>query len=184
MLIRSHFLLTLFVVTYSIFTFKLVLILSVLFSNIVFTFGEFANKYFAMPNLNLVNEPDLTKILKIEIFVHTDGQLRVAHLILGYNPTLSNFQAPKYMIKAKDLGLHQINIAVPSFLAGPAPKGVQQLELRFQRTSKEEATFSQPAPKETVRVVEVSNSKEDFEFFNQIQSPEPPVIDFSHLPLA
>ena len=49
-------------------------------------FGEFANKYSAIPNLCLVNEPDLTKILKTEIFVHTDEQLRAAYLILSYNP--------------------------------------------------------------------------------------------------
>ena len=54
-------------------------------------FDEFDDKYYAIPNLNLVNELDLTKILKAEIFVHKDGQLRVAHLILGYDPISSSF---------------------------------------------------------------------------------------------
>ena len=40
-------------------------------------FGEFVDKRAAIPNLSLVDEPYLTKILKAEIFVHTDGQLRV-----------------------------------------------------------------------------------------------------------
>jgi len=54
-------------------------------------FDEFADKHFAIPNFGLVNEPDLTKILKAEIFVHTDRQLRAAHLILGYTPLSSSF---------------------------------------------------------------------------------------------
>ena len=120
-----------------------------------FIFGELANKYYAIPNLNLVNQLNLTKILKAEIFVHKDGQLRTAHLILSYNPISSSFQAPKYMIKAKDRCLHQINIVVPGFLdAGLAPKGVQQVELPFQYTAEKEVTPSQPAIKEEEEVID------------------------------
>ena len=36
-------------------------------------FDEFADKYSTILNLNLINERDLTKILKVEIFVHKDG---------------------------------------------------------------------------------------------------------------
>ena len=54
-------------------------------------FDEFADKYSAILNLNLINERDSTKILKVEIFVHKDGQLRAAHLILGYDPISSSF---------------------------------------------------------------------------------------------
>ena len=114
-----------------------------------FIFDEFANKYSAIPNLNLVNEPDLKKILKAEIFVHKDRQLRAAHLILGYDPILSSFQASKYVIKVKDIRLHQINIAVLGILdVGLVPEGVQQVELPFQHTAEEEATPFQPAIKE------------------------------------
>jgi len=106
-------------------------------------FGEFADKRADAPNLSLVDEPDLTKILKDEIFVHTDGQLRVTHLILSYNPLSSSFQAPKCMIKASDPCLHQINVAVPGFLTtGPIPKGIQQVDLSFLRAVEEEAAPS------------------------------------------
>ena len=89
-------------------------------------FDEFDDKYYAILNLNLVNEPNLKKILKAKIFVHKDEQLRVAHLILGYDPIFSSFQAPKYVIKVKDIRLHQINIVVSGFLdAGLVLKGVQ-----------------------------------------------------------
>jgi len=60
------------VLTSFVFISKLVLILPVLYSNNVFTLGEFADKYSVIPNFSLVNEPDLTRILKAEIFVHTD----------------------------------------------------------------------------------------------------------------
>ena len=71
-----------------------------------FFLGILANKHFTAPNLNLVNKPDLTRILQSEIFVHTDGQLRAAHIIFGYKPISTSFQAPKYIIKAKDPRLH------------------------------------------------------------------------------
>ena len=153
--------------TFFAFTCKFVLTLPVLCSNCVFIFGKLVDKYSAIPNLNLVNEPDLTKILKAKIFVHKDGQLRATHLILGYDPMSSSFQAPKYMIKATDPLLHQINIAVLGFLVtGPAPEGMQQVELPFQHTAEEEATLSQPIIKEE-EVVEVSDFEDDFEIFNQ-----------------
>jgi len=92
---------------------------------------------------------------------------------------------PKYVIKAKDIRLHQINIAVSGFLdTSPVPKGIQQAELPFQHTVEEEVTHSQPAIKEEEQVVEVSDFEDDFEVFNQPQSPEVSAGDFSHLPLA
>lgn len=63
----------------------------IFYSNSDFDVGTFADKHFNIPNLNLVNEPDLTRILRFEIFVHTYGQLRVAHLILRYQPISSSF---------------------------------------------------------------------------------------------
>ena len=98
----------------------------------MFVFGELVDKYSAIPNLNLVNEPNLTRILKVEIFVHIDGQIRVAHLILGYNPISSSFLALKYVIKVRDPRLQQINIVMHGFQeAGLVPKGIQQVEFPF-----------------------------------------------------
>ena len=68
------FSLTVFVFTFSFLVFKLVHIyLPMSYSNNVFTFDEFANKYSIIPNFSLVNKLDLTKILKAEIFFHIDG---------------------------------------------------------------------------------------------------------------
>ena len=46
--------------------------------------NSYADKNATIPNFNLVNWQSLDKILKTEVFVHTDGQLRAAHLILDY----------------------------------------------------------------------------------------------------
>ena len=51
----------------------------------------FADKHTVIPNFNLVNQPSLDKILKAKVFVHSDSQLRAAHLILSYNPLSSSF---------------------------------------------------------------------------------------------
>ena len=68
---------------------------AVLTSDNNFMSDGFTDKHAAIPNFNLVNQPSLDKILKAEVFVHSDGQLRAAHLILGYKPLSSSFQASK-----------------------------------------------------------------------------------------
>jgi len=158
----------------------------VLISDNIFVSDDFADKYSAISNFSLVNKPDLTRMLKSEIFVHKDEQLKAAHLILGYEPLLSSFQSPKYVIKVRDPRLHQINIVVPGFLVtSPNPEGVQQIKLSFQCIA-EEATPSQSTIKEEEKEerVEVSNSKNDFKVFNQPQSLEVPASNFSHIPPA
>ena len=63
---------------------------------------DIADPQAAVPNFNLVNRASLDKILKAEIFVHIDGQLRAAHLILDYVPISKSFFASKCVIKARD----------------------------------------------------------------------------------
>ena len=126
-----------------------------------------ATKNAIVPNFSLVNQPSLDKILKVEVFVHIDGQLRAAHLILEYIPISKRFLAPKCVIKARDPRLHRINVVVPSFLVpDPIPTSIQQVELPFQRVAEEEATPSQPTIKEKEQVVEVSDFEDEFEVFN------------------
>jgi len=94
--------------------------------------NDFVDKNVAVPNFNLVNKPSLDKILKVKVFVHSDGQLRAAHLVLRYTPLSSSFQAPKCVIKAKDLHLQQIDVAVPGFLnPSLGPRGVLKVEPIF-----------------------------------------------------
>ena len=116
----------------------------------------------------MVNEANLTRILQSKIFLHTDGQLRAAHVILGYKLISSSFQSPKNIIKAKDPRLKQINVAVLGFLTGPLLEGTHQAMLPVQLIAEERATSSGLArEEELVKIIEVTDSEEDFEVYDQ-----------------
>ncbi|KAK9989227.1 hypothetical protein SO802_029466 [Lithocarpus litseifolius] len=151
----------------------------------------FSNKHATKPRLGLVNKDSLDKILKAEEFVNSDSLLRAAHLILGYNPISSSFQAPKCVIKAKDPLLRRISVAALSFLlleGTPIPEGTLPTFPIFEgfpisnlasRSTPGEATPSQHSIKEEKEekekqkeIVEVSDSEDPFEAFNQPLSPE------------
>ena len=51
----------------------------------------------------------------------SDGQLRAAHLILGYTPISCAFQALRCVIRAKDPQLHRISVAYEGFVV---PEGI------------------------------------------------------------
>ena len=57
----------------------------------IVSLNGFVDKNTAIPNFNLVNQPSLEKILKTEVFVHTDGQLMATYLILDYIPISKSF---------------------------------------------------------------------------------------------
>ena len=89
-----------------------------------------ANKYHTAPAKHLMNFKDLNRILQSEIFLHKDGQLRVAHVILGYKPSTKRFQSPNNFIKVRDSRLALIDVAMPNFLLiEPPPEGTQDAQL-------------------------------------------------------
>ena len=45
-----------------------------------------------VPELRVVHVKDLNFVFKFEIFIHTDGQLRATHLILGCDPVYRTWQ--------------------------------------------------------------------------------------------
>ena len=51
----------------------------------------FADKRYVAPNLNFVNVLDLSKVLRFEVFVSEDRQLRAVHLILNFKPLSDKF---------------------------------------------------------------------------------------------
>ena len=75
-----------------------------------------ADKHHTARNKSLVNFPELNRILKSEIFLHKDSQLRAVHMIFSFNPISKRFQSPKHVIRAKDPRLALIDVAVPGFL--------------------------------------------------------------------
>ena len=56
------------------------------FLTTIFILDIFANKKHVSPKLSLVNVPGLNYLLRSEIFINEDRQLRAAHLILDYKP--------------------------------------------------------------------------------------------------
>ena len=127
-----------------------------------------------------------------EVFVNSVDQLRAAHLILGYTPISSSFQAPKCVIKTKDPRLHRISVAIPSFLLlGPKveieeittliPEGIPTVgALLLQQTIS--AAISSYAPSiQEEEMVEVTDSEDEFEVFNRVLSLEASNLDLGPL---
>ena len=69
---------------------------------------------------------------------------------------------------------------------GPIPEGIQQVVLSFQCAVEEEAILSQPTIKEEEQeeVVEISDSNDNFEVFNQPPALEAVAGDLNNFPPA
>ena len=52
----------------------------------IFSSDVFADKNHVFPILSFINISSLNKVLRFEIFISEDRQLRAAHLILEYEP--------------------------------------------------------------------------------------------------
>ena len=62
-----------------------------LFFSFSFFFLFLADKRYVTLNPNFVNVPDLNRVLRSEVFVSEDKQLRVVHLILDFKPLFDKF---------------------------------------------------------------------------------------------
>ena len=88
-----------------------------LLKGVLFVSIDIAYPHATTPSLRLVNKASLDRVLQAEIYVNeSDGQLRAAHLMLGYNPISRAFQAPSCVIRAKDPRLHRISVAYEGFV--------------------------------------------------------------------
>ena len=88
-----------------------------LLSCLWFCFSDvFADKKHVALKPNLVNVTDLNKVLRSEVFVNEDRQLRAVHLILNFKPLSDNFQDVGHAIKAGDSRLARIDVSVLGFL--------------------------------------------------------------------
>ena len=82
------------------------------FSNYGFTSRLFsADKRYVAPNLNFTNIPDLNRVLKSEVFVSEDRQLRAIHLILDFIPLSDKFQDVGNVIRANYPRLARIDVS-------------------------------------------------------------------------
>ena len=109
-----------------------------------------------------------------------DGQLKAAHLILGYTPISRAFQAPRCMIKAKDPRLHRISVAYEGFVVPegiPIPESTPLTQPLPVATPSTGISSPPPIPQEKEEgeeegFVAVTDSLDEFEIFNQPSSPK------------
>ena len=80
-------------------------------------FFYLTDKTLVNPQIILINVPALNYLLRSQIFVNDDGQLRAAHLILDYEPISRTFLDVSNSIRANDYRLVRIDVSQPDFLA-------------------------------------------------------------------
>ena len=71
----------------------------------------------AAPRLSFTDVAALNYLLRLEIFVSEDRQLRAVHLILDFEPISRTFQEIGHAIRAGDHRINRIDISKPNFLA-------------------------------------------------------------------
>ena len=76
-----------------------------------------ADKRYVAPKLSLTNVPALNYLLRSEIFVSEDRQLRAIHLILDFEPISKVYQEIGHSIRVGDQQLTRIDVSHPNFLA-------------------------------------------------------------------
>ena len=120
------------------------------------------------PNLNFVNIPDLNKVLRSEVFMSEDRQLRAIHLILKFKPLSGKFQDVGNAIKAGDPWLARLL----------AQEDIVQVELPSHRSPREVA-----APREETASSRLSFETEidQFQLEEERKEQGEPVIQVSDL---
>ena len=137
--------------------------------------------------LRLVNRASLDRILQFEVYINeTDGQLRAAHLILGYTPISCAFQVPRCVIRAKDPRLHHISVAYEGFMVPEGiPLPISTPSIQSLPVATLSARGSSPSPilqeeeegeegQEEQGFMDLTESVDEFEVFNQPSSPKSP----------
>ena len=88
----------------------------------------------------MVNVQALNYLLRFEIFVSEDGQLRAAHLILDYEPLSHAFVDMGQAIRARSPRLTRIDVSKPGFLAR---RDLPPVQLPPQRVLQEVAALGE-----------------------------------------
>ena len=136
------------------------------------------------PRISLINVPALNYLLRSQIFVNDDGQLRAAHLILDYEPLSRSFLDVGNAIKANDYCLARIGVSRPHFLAPHdlplvdhlIPQGIPLAKEGTASSSslEEEIDKFQFEEEETkVEAIVISEAEEETDEYSCIQTPAP-----------
>lgn len=110
-------------------------------------------------------------------------------MILGFKPIFNQFQSPKHMIRAKDLRLALIDVAVPGFLTKPPPSSTQDTQLPAPLAAKLLYSQEQPIPsddeqEESIPEPTQEDLDKDFEVFYQEDPEDSPTPTHHHLVTA
>ena len=113
-----------------------------------------ADKRHIVLRLSLVNIPTLNYLLRSEIFISEDKQLRATHLVLDYEPLSRIFQEVGQAIRASDPRLAHIDVFVPGFLARkdrpPVVLSLQRILPEATAAPREEITSSRSSLKKEI----------------------------------
>ena len=141
----------------------------------------FADKKHVSPKLSFVNVPRLNFLLRLEIFVSEDNQLRAAHLILGYEPLSRIYQNAGQALKRGNPHVARIDVSKPGFLGR---WDVPPMVLPTQQNPPQFAIPLQQVPLAAVVAVEGITSSlhlsleeeiDRFQFAEEERNPERPV---------
>ena len=131
-------------------------------------------------------------MLRSQIFINDDGQLRAAHLILDYEPLSRTFLDIDNSIRANDYRLAHIDVSRPGFLAPhdlppvdhPIPQGISfaaqplQLVPLGQAIVEEGAAFSSSSLEEEIdrsqfkeEAIVISEVEEKVNEYSCVQTP-------------
>ena len=127
----------------------------------------------------------MDRLLQAEIYVNeSDGQLRAAYLILGYNPISRAFQAPSCVIRVKDPRLRRISVAYEGFVVpqgvplprySPLTEPLPVVSLAVAATSSPpvfQVEEEEEVEQEEEGFVDLTSTTDDYKVFNQ-SSPSP-----------
>ena len=125
----------------------------------------------------------LNYLLRSEIYVAKDGQLRACHLVLGYRPLTRAFQANGHAIRAGSPRLARIDVSKPKFLAREDLKpvmlpGVRDPPLAVQLPPPDNLEAAAPAEGET-ESSRLSLEEEIDEFYFEEEVDKAPLIELS-----
>ena len=145
----------------------------------------FVDKEHISPKLSHTNVQALNYFLRLEIFVSEDRQLRVALLILHYEPLSRIFQDVGQAIRAESPRLAQIDVSKPRVLARrdlpPVPQPVLQNPLPIALSLPQALPIVATILAEGVASSRLSLEEEINKFhFEEEQSPRAPLICISN----
>ena len=130
----------------------------------------FADKRHVAPSLSYTNVAALNYLLRSEIFVSEDRQLRAVHLILDFQPISEIYQDVSNAIRAGDPRLARIDVSRPNFLArddlSPVALPLPKILLEVEAAPEEKIVLSRLSLEE-----EIDKSR-----FEEEENPRVPLV--------